>query len=428
MKQFTIGLRILILLVIAGFLMWYGYGWWESDMGGNNAILRKSPYPKAGTIVASDAAMAYSTEEVLASSRQNYKELAPQPKYGVTKKLVKYISYDLDGKEINIYARVYLPTNATGKAPILAFAPGTTGMGDQCAASLEQPAKANWANYESHMVTFAGQGYATVITDYEGMRDEERIHHYMVGELEGRAVLDSVRAAKKVAPGLADDQRVIVAGFSQGGHSAAWADKIAAQYAPEVRLKGVVGYGPVTDVERTMADAARGANISWFGPYVLTSYADYYKRSYNLATILQPKWTVTTRNDVLANCIDTNSTFWGRNPAEVYTPDFLQALKEGNLANAGYSQFAGDLKRNTTIDTATRTPKFIAQGQLDNVVLPAQQTSLLPLMCRSAKAPIQLTIYPTATHYNVIPHSYADVTRWMNAVITDQAVASTCPR
>jgi acetyl esterase/lipase len=427
MKKFVIGLRILLLMVIVGTLGWYGYDWWGSGTNGGGGLLKKNPYPRAGQIVASDEPVVFSTEQVLQTSRQNFRDLAPQPKYGVTKKLVKYVSYDLDGKEISVYARVYAPANATGKAPIFAFAPGTTGMGDQCAASLEQPTKVNWANYESHMVTFAGQGYAAVITDYEGMRDEERIHHYMIGELEGRAVLDSVRAAKNTAPELADNQKVVVAGFSQGGHSAFWADKIAVQYAPEIRVKGVIGFGPVTDVTRTLADAALGANINWFGPYVLTSFADYYGRTYNLGTILQPKWTVNTRNDVLANCIDTNPSFWGRNPAEVYTPDFLQALKSNNLANAGYAQLAEDLKRNTTTDSTTRTPKFIAQGQHDNVILPAQQTSLLPVMCKSAKGPIQLTLYPTGTHYNVIPLSYADVTRWMNSVIAGQSVNSNCP-
>jgi dienelactone hydrolase len=274
-----------------------------------------------GVIISKSPATTFALDQVKSISKQNYGALTPVPGNAVEKTVVEYASTDLDGKPIKIHARIYQPVGKS-HAPIFAFAPGTVGIGDQCAPSLEQPAKVNWANYESHMMTYAGQGYATVVTDYEGMRDPTRIHHYMVGALEGRAVLDSVKALENLDHGTSklDTEHIFLSGYSQGGHAAFWADQIAKTYAPDLKVAGVVGWGPVTDVLETLSDVTHAANINWFGPYVVTSYMDYYGENYHPESILLPRWTANLRNDVLDHCIDTDLSYWGHDPAKVYTP------------------------------------------------------------------------------------------------------------
>jgi len=391
---------------------------------GPQSLVKKQP-PKGGKIVAIESVETLSAEQVLATSRQNYGASAPQPTGAVTKAVIQYTSYTPDGKEIKIYARAYIPANGS-KLTTLAFAPGTTGIGDQCAASLEQPAVSNWANYESHMATYAGQGYATIITDYEGMRDLDRIHHYMIGELEGRAVIDSLRALHnwELAGARLNDNAMFVGGFSQGGHSAMWADKIAAEYAPEYKLRGVIGFGPVSDVKRTLADVTRGANINWFGPFVLTSYQDYYGRAYDVSAMLQPKWTTNLRSDVTSHCIDSVINFWGRNPAAVYTPALLEAMRTENW-NA-FPQLNKDLEANSVGDQKTTTAKLINQGALDNVILPGQQQAFLPKVCKNSRGPVNLKVYPGATHYNVMVQSFRDTTNWMKAIVDGNPPVTGC--
>jgi hypothetical protein len=386
-----------------------------------------APSARPGDVMGIDKVENFSPSQTADLIKQNYGPTAEHPNVGLTKVTFHYRSELPGGKFITNYARAYLPTGATGKLPIFGFAPGTTGIGDECSPSLENVKAANWGNYDSHMAMYASHGYAAVTTDYEGQRDPSRIHHYMVGELEGRAVLDSVRALTHLpeAAGNVQPGQVFLAGYSQGGHAAFWADRIASAYAPDLKVRGVVGFGPVMSVEQTLADVTRGANINWFGPYVLYSYSDYYKINYDIPSILQPYPAEHLTADVPAHCIDTDIQHWGRNPAAVYTPDFLNALTTGTLSER-YSALLHDLEANDATGAETTSAKRINAGELDNVVLPAQQQAALPKLCASSRGPVQLGIYPHTTHYDTMLHSLADTLNWMAAVRKGQAVPGNC--
>ncbi len=387
------------------------------------------PKAKFGKILSTEATTTYdatTTKQLIAQTNKTYTQPVTQ---GITKQLIRYTSSDEEGREVSVYARVYVPAKATanGSAPVYAFAPGTTGIDDHCAASLEKPAVANWANYDSLMAAYAAQGYVVVITDYEGMRDSSRMHHYMVGPMEGRAVLDSVRALTNLesTKNVINLNNTFVAGYSQGGHAALWADQIAPDYAPELEIKGLVGFGPVTDVGTTLTDITRGANINWFGPFVLYSYQDFYRKDYNLNSYLLPKWQQSLSSDIAANCINTLIPHWGKVPAAVYQPEFLAALTRGDLSG-NYADLAKDMAKNRAGTVGTSTPKLINHGQRDNVVLPSQSQAFLQRACSIADGPIKLTIYPTATHYDTMVQSYNDTLAWMKALMASQPAPTSC--
>jgi hypothetical protein len=298
------------------------------------------------------------------------------------------------------------------------MAPGTTGLGNQCAASLEQPAVRNWANYESHMMAYANQGYAGVITNYQVLGNPPSIQPYMVGVLEGRAVLDSVRALEQLpqAKGILDTGHIFAAGYSQGGHAAYWADTINASYAPDIHLSGIIGWGPVMDVTESLADITRGSTLDWFGPDVMVSYAAYYGTSYPVNNILLPKWQASLGTDVLSHCIDSDIAFWGTKPENVYTPQFIAALKTGSLPAAQFGDLGAQMAANQTGNEHTTTPKLINQGQLDNVVLPAQQEAAIKRVCANSIGPAQLKLYPKSTHYTVMHDSFRDTLAWMSQI------------
>ncbi|GAC1372039.1 MAG: hypothetical protein NVSMB39_6260 [Candidatus Saccharimonadales bacterium] len=381
--------------------------------------------PRAGDIIAQDSSEHFTPEQTAALISHNYPGTAVNPGLGVTKIIFHYRSQLPDGQLITVYGRAYLPDVPLGNLPTFAFAPGTTGIGDQCAPSLEKPAVANWANYDSHLSAYAAKGFAAVTTDYEGMRDPGRLHHYMVGELEGRALLDAVRALRHLpqAKGRLTTNNVFFAGYSQGGHAAFWADKISAAYAPDVTPLGVVGFGPVMSVKQTLADITRGANINWFGPNVLLSYQDYYHTIY--PGVVQPAREATMTADVLAHCIDTDLSYWGHTPANIYTPEFIQAAQT-NTINAAFPQFAAALDANEVGAVPTVTAKRINEGAQDNVVLPAQQLAAVPQLCSSSKGPVQYMAYPNSTHYNTMLHSFTDTLAWMRNLINHGSVPSNC--
>ncbi|HSX14694.1 MAG TPA: lipase family protein [Candidatus Saccharimonadales bacterium] len=415
-----------LLIIVIGLGLWVYLGQ-RSILRTPSDILpiSHSHQPAGGKIISQEVIRNYSVEEVNALAKQNYGADTVPAQNAISKRLLKYTSVDTQGQEIDLYARVYLPrTNTSSKIPLISFGPGTTGIGDECAASLEVPALANWANYESHAAAYAGQGYAVVITDYEGMRDSSRLHHYMVGELEGRAVLDAARATFNLGDYKnLDRNRLFLAGYSQGGQAVAWADKIAPSYAPDLKIKGLVAFAPVSDVTTTLADIARGANIVWFGPYVLVSYSDYYDQTFPLNTILQAKWIPTLKTDVLGHCI--NSVKYWPKAEEVYTPEFLTALKTSTLASS-YPDLAADLVANRSWSGPTATPKLINQGQKDNIILPDQQTNALSLLCRAGSGPAKIQTYPDASHYSIMVKSYKDTLAWLTKAQNGEQLPSSC--
>ena len=95
--------------------------------------------------------------------------------------------------------------------------------------------------------TWSKAGYVVAATDYEGL-GTPGVHPYLVGESEGRGVLDAARAAKALAATDAGDQ-VLVFGHSQGGQAALFAGELAASYAPELTVLGVAAAAPAADVE-----------------------------------------------------------------------------------------------------------------------------------------------------------------------------------
>ena len=381
--------------------------------------------PAPGQLLGVDSKRTFSLAQTQETARENYGAVTLPAKSGVTKITFRYRSSDPDGTLFTVYGRAYVPTGG-GSYPIFAFGPGTTGMGDQCAPSLENPKVVNWGNYDSHMLMYASQGYAVVTTDYEGMRDASRIHHYMNGELEGRALLDAIRAIKHLpdTKGHLKEGQVVVGGYSQGGHAAFWADTIANVYAPDVTIKGVVGFGPVISVKESIGDVVFGSTLNWFGPYVLTSYRDYYKADYDLERILQPRFLQNLSSDVLSHCIDSDIAFWGHNPNLVYTPQFLASINAATF-DSDYPELARDLDKNSVGNAATPSAKLINQGKSDNVVLARQSELAMPGMCRASTGPVQMKLY-NGNHYNTMILSLNDTLAWMKQVTGGERTVSTC--
>ncbi|MEU7899644.1 lipase family protein [Nonomuraea sp. NPDC049152] len=134
-----------------------------------------------------------------------------------------------------------------GRRPIIGYAVGTHGLGDQCAPSVSMR---EGREAELALVSlFLLKGFAVAITDYEGLGTPSQ-HTYMAGISQGQAVLDSVRAATRLpASGLSPSAPVGIMGYSQGGASAAWAAQLQPTYAPELRLRGVAAGGVPADLK-----------------------------------------------------------------------------------------------------------------------------------------------------------------------------------
>ncbi|MFG3440666.1 lipase family protein [Nonomuraea sp. NPDC047897] len=161
---------------------------------------------------------------------------------------VLYRSTSATGAPNTVSGTLLVPkaSYALGKRPIVGYATGTHGLGDQCApsASMREGREAELAFVSLLLL----KGFAVVVTDYEGL-GTPGTHTYMAGISQGHAVLDSIRAAVRVpGSGLSASAPVAVMGYSQGGASAGWAAQLQPSYAPDLRLKGAAAGGVPADL------------------------------------------------------------------------------------------------------------------------------------------------------------------------------------
>jgi pimeloyl-ACP methyl ester carboxylesterase len=162
---------------------------------------------------------------------------------------ILYWSTTVDDTLVATSGLVFWPAQeTTGPRPIVAWAHGTAGLGDQCAPSkwdFDQPGMAR-----SVAASVIRSGGVFVASDYEGLGPPGE-HPYIVGHSAGRNVLDSIRAATELT-GL-EISASVAFGESQGGGAALFAAELAPTYAPDVGLDGAVAVAPPADLTGLMA-------------------------------------------------------------------------------------------------------------------------------------------------------------------------------
>jgi predicted esterase/Ca2+-binding EF-hand superfamily protein len=128
------------------------------------------------------------------------------------------------------------PVPAEG-LPIVAYAHGTTGLGDSAA-----PSRMGLTRLErQHVARWLAFGYLVAVTDYEGLATPGP-HPYLNGEAVADDIVDAVRAARQLD--VSTSGSWVVAGFSQGGHAALFVGLMASRYAPELDFRGTVALAP----------------------------------------------------------------------------------------------------------------------------------------------------------------------------------------
>ncbi len=188
---------------------------------------------------------------------------------------ILYRSTGAMGEPTVVSGTVLLPAGALGKKPVplVAYAIGTHGIGDDAAPSRLLSTGRDWE--AGLMALILARGYATVVTDYQGLGTAGD-HVYMVGRALGCNVLDAIRAARRLAPAeLPENGPAAVMGYSEGGTAAAWAAQLHTSYAPELELAGVAAGAAAADVELA-GPTLDGSFFSFFVAYGAIGYAAAY--------------------------------------------------------------------------------------------------------------------------------------------------------
>ncbi|WP_433710833.1 lipase family protein [Nocardia sp. CA-084685] len=167
-------------------------------------------------------------------------------------------THDAPTAVVGTYLQPSVPWTGPGERPLIAYAGGTKGQGDQCAPSrlMSQIVQADPSPldiiFEYDLVairSLLNRGVAIVVTDYHGLGTPD-VHDYLNRKSQAYAVLDSARAALQLpGTGLNPGTPVILYGYSQGGMASAGAAELQSSYAPDLNVRGAYVGGPVVDDE-----------------------------------------------------------------------------------------------------------------------------------------------------------------------------------
>lgn len=217
---------------------------------------------------------------------------------------IMYLSTDAQGTPVPVtgtYIESDVPWSGKGPRPLLAYATGPYGVGEQCAPSRLFDQGIHFSqgfdlmfNYEEGFIaTLLARGYSIVVTDGVG----EGIHspvspQFLNRVAAGTALIDAARAAQKL-PGtsLDPDGPVAFWGWATGGQASLSAAELAATYAPELKVVGSYANAPITNIPEVIP-AVDGNFLAVLAGYLLRGIQASYPETE------QPIWDALTPRGV----------------------------------------------------------------------------------------------------------------------------------
>jgi hypothetical protein len=282
---------------------------------------------------------------------------SPSPVASARAWQVLYRSTTAAGGATAVSGTVLVPTApVAGTRPVVAYAAGTQGWGDQCAPS--KSIASNTFDEQFAVTNLLNRGWAVAVTDYPGLGTPGD-GTYNVGIPEGFAVLDALRAATRLAPaGLSPTAPMAVEGYSQGGAAAGWVAQQAASYAPELRLAGVAAGGTPANLQAV----ARNINGTAFFAFLAGTAIGFnaaYPAVVNLPARLTPRGqaAVATLN---AQCQLAGLALFAGHRIEEYTVGAVNPVNDPAIAAV--------LTQNNLGTGRPRLPVLQYHGLLDEVI------------------------------------------------------------
>jgi acetyl esterase/lipase len=322
-----------------------------------------------------------------------------------------YRSTGLNGEPIPVSGAIFIPSGPApaGGRHIIAWAHPTSGVAPDCAPSL-YPDRAGliW-----NLRDMLEEGYVVVATDYPGL-GTAGVHPYLIGESAGRAVLDSVRAARNLAKNTSN--RFAVWGHSEGGHAALFTGELTARYAPDLTLVGVAAAAPATylvdlfeDDAKTEQDLIAMALLSW-------------TRLENVQpeTIVEPAVMGAFKQTALG-CLTSIAQFEALEKSE--KP--LQKERFLKIDPSKTEPWKGIMTRNSPGQAPAGAPVFIAQGTADTTVDPEVTKRFAKHLCAQG-IKVSWVELPGVSHIFVARDAAPAAIKWMNDRFKGVPAPSSC--
>jgi hypothetical protein len=326
---------------------------------------------------------------------------------------IMYLSESVGGKPIAVTGLVlipHLPAASKGR-PIIALAHGTTGLAGICEPSHD-PGENDTGELDL-MGPEINAGYLVAATDYEELGAPER-QPYLVGVSEGRSVLDAALAGRMV-PGSDAGRDVAIAGYSQGGHAALWANQLARSWAPELHVVGTFAGAPAGDLEAAPFAALSSPLSSGLFMMIVAGYQATYPKA-NPSLVLTAKGIKVMRL-VDSECVDTFvANALGLAPAELIKPRATSVEPWAKL-----------LRTNDPGQVATPDPVYIVQSAADNDIPVVVSQQIFERLCAKGQVIDRLVLENGQGHTAAMPGALQDGFTWIQARFDGIPAQSNCP-
>src|SRR4029077_3970618 len=311
-------------------------------------------------------------------------------------------------------ATVFAPTHPpAGPRPVISWEHGTPGLLQKCMPSLFSAPSAGIPGRDR----IVKAGWVVVETDYS-FAENGGPHPYLIGEGEARATLDSVRAARQM-PELTLDQRMVVWGYSQGGHAALWSGIVGPRYAPELEIVGVAAIAPAANIKNILA--MNVAVDKRFGPYIALAYSRFYP-DVTFEQAIRPEALDAARQ--IVNLCDSLP------PEDPERIEALAATFDGPaLATSSNKALQARLEQNAA-NGLIKAPVVIAQGLSDTVVPPNATDAYVKERC-SAGQRLEYWTFAGRDHFTIVqPGAPLEelLIRWTTARFANEPQENGCVR
>lgn len=325
---------------------------------------------------------------------------------------VMYLSTDALDHADAVTGTVLVPKGVDASAaPVVGFAPGTEGPAFRCATSKMIQTGSFYE--QSGVDDLLTSGYAVAVTDYEGYQPTPHTT-YVVGQSEGHAVIDMVRAATRLpAAGLSAAAKVVFRGYSQGGGAVMWAGQMQPAYAPELDLVGVAGGG----VPANLAAVTVGLDGKWgFGVEAYAVLAlDHAYPDLNLASYLNDAGRAFFSGLEQSDCL-----------LELITGNEGKSIKSLTTTNPfGTTAWISRVQQNQLGAQPIKVPVFDYGATNDQLVAPAQQAALQQAYC-GLGVTLTWKTYPV-DHITAVYLGNSDVLAFIKDRIAGRPATTTCP-
>lgn len=322
-----------------------------------------------------------------------------------------YGTVDQHGNPAIATSATFLPhgTPPPGGWPVIAWAHGTTGLGDDCAPSTQARSERD-AIYLGHWLR---EGYAVVASDYAGLGTPGLLS-YLNGQAAAHGIVDAVVASR--ADGLPLAEKWAIVGQSQGAGAALATATRASELGGQAGLdyRGVVTTGTPANIEHIFQWGGPGfppvplpVGLNTYAAYILSGFRDQHPEL-NVDSLLTPRG---------LELVNAAEHLCYQDMRDAVSSDNFQIAQALHRPLKDIPDVFGHLQRYMgTPATGYDRPVFLGQGLLDMDV-PAPSALSLAAEMTANRQPLELHVYPDQDHSGTVTAAIPDATAFLARVM-----------